>query len=131
MADCCLTDLSSRIVQRILSSEIIWEGLSRAVFRVGQDVVVKVAQDLDPDEHGILQYLEARIPTIAAPCALGLITVGSTSFMFMTLVPGVMLETRWPSLSADAKTHIRHALDESFGALCQLELPAGCPLGPQ
>lgn len=94
---------------------------------------VKVRPGLDHDEHAVLQYLEERVPSIPAPRALELITVGSTSFLFITLIPGATLEARWPSLSAEAKTDIRRALDKHLLVLRQIEhprnAPFGCPVG--
>ncbi|KAI0074720.1 kinase-like protein, partial [Panus rudis PR-1116 ss-1] len=125
----CPFDLPSKVVQAALSGKPIWEGISRAVIQLSETVVVKVAQVLDPDEHDVLQYLEERIPSIPAPRALGLVRVGTTLFLFMTLIPGVTLESRWPSLSKEAKIHVQHSLDEHFLALRQLKLPSGAPFG--
>ncbi|KAF8584452.1 kinase-like protein [Ramaria rubella] len=129
ISDGCGPNLSSVVAGCVLSGVPIWEGCSRAVIQVGENVVVKVAQHLDPDEHRVLQFLEEHVPNVAAPRALGLITVGSTSFMFMTMIPGTTLETRWPSLSPEAKTLIRRVLDENLIALRELELPRGAPFG--
>ncbi|KAI6128910.1 kinase-like protein [Pisolithus croceorrhizus] len=129
VTDESLINLSSSVVRCVLSGTTICESPSRAVIRVGEDVVVKVAQRFDHDEHGVLQFLDERVPGIAAPRALGLVEVGSTSFMFMTRIPGTTLETRWASLSPEAKKHVQRALDKNFAALRELELPPGAPLG--
>jgi len=100
------------IVARVLAGQPVWQGISRAIVRVSENIVVIIAQRADHDDHGVLQYLEERFPTsIPAPCALGLITVGRLSFMFITIVPGVSLESRWPSMSMEAKARIRRTLD--------------------
>lgn len=122
-------DLSSVILGLVLSGVTIWEGRSRAVVQIGEDVVVKIAQHLAHDEHGVLQFLEEHVPSIPAPRPLGLIIVGSTSFMFMTKIAGTTLETRWPTLSMDAKTHVRRVLDTHLKGLRELELPSCSPFG--
>ncbi|KAH9917993.1 kinase-like domain-containing protein [Fomitopsis serialis] len=129
--DASVSDLSATIVGHALSGTLLWEHSVRAVIQIGENVVVKVAQSqyFNHDEHGVLQFVEEHFPSIAAPRALGLVTVGSTSFMFMTLVPGTTLEKRWPSLSAETKLRIRDLLDETVATFRQLESPCGAPLG--
>lgn len=127
------SDLSSPVVGRVYAGKPIWSGISYAVIQISESVCVKVGPGLDHDEHAVLQFLEERVPSIPAPRALGLITVGSTSFLFMTLIPGATLEARWPSLSAEAKTDIRRAVDKHLLVLRQIEhprnAPFGCPVG--
>ncbi|KAH8104593.1 hypothetical protein BXZ70DRAFT_921611, partial [Cristinia sonorae] len=55
--------------------------------QVNEDVVVRFTER-DDHEH---------IPAILAPRALGLVSVGPASFMFvsLTLIPGITLQTRW------------------------------------
>lgn len=129
VTDESLNDLSSLVVRCVLSGTTISESPSRAVIRVGEDIVVKVAQRLDHDEHGVLQFLDEHVPGIPAPRALGLVEVESTSFMFMTRIPGTTLETCWPSLTSEAKKHVQRLLDKNFAVLRELELPPGAPLG--
>jgi len=129
ITDNCGLDLSTIVIRRVLLGVPIWEGPLRGVFQVGENVVVKISQDLDEDEHQVLQFLEKRLPTIPTPRALGLITIASTSFMFMTMIPGVTLEKRWPSLSTEAKMHIRCVLAETLAGLREFELPQGAPFG--
>lgn len=123
------SSLATAIVGHAVSGTPIWQCFNRSVIRIAEDVVVKVAQRLDHDEHGILQFVEGRFHSIPAPRALWLVTIGSTSFLFMTLVAGTSLESRWPSLSLEAKTQIQHVLDQQLLTLRKLELPPGVPLG--
>ncbi|KZT18340.1 hypothetical protein NEOLEDRAFT_1246483 [Neolentinus lepideus HHB14362 ss-1] len=128
IADGYEPDLSSILLRSVLSSTPIWEDSSRAVVQTGEDVV-KVAQHLDHDEHSVLQLVEKNLPSVPAPRALGLVTVGTTSFMFLTKIPGTTLETRWSSLSTEAKTNIRRVLDKYVHALRELDPPHGSPFG--
>ncbi|KAI8969541.1 kinase-like protein [Trametes punicea] len=123
------SDLPGMVLRCVLSGTPVWEGRSRAVIQVDKNVVVKVVQHLDYEEHGVLEFLEGHVPIIVAPRPLGLITVGSTSFMFMTKIPGATLETRWSSLPAQAKAHIRYLLDEQLTNLRALHFPSDSPLG--
>ncbi|OJT14177.1 hypothetical protein TRAPUB_9288 [Trametes pubescens] len=121
--------VSSLVVSRVFSGKMVWESGVRAVIQISRDVAVKVTRSLDHDEHDVMRYLEERIPAIPAPRALGLVTVGATAFMFMTLIPGTTLEARWPSLSPEAKRKIRWVLDATLLALRRVELPPGEPFG--
>ncbi|XP_006457083.1 hypothetical protein AGABI2DRAFT_78938 [Agaricus bisporus var. bisporus H97] len=96
---------------------------------MGESVVVKIAQYLDHDEHPTLQFIEEHLPGTAAPRPLGLVTINSTSFLFMTRIPGITLETKWPSLSVEAKARIQNSLNETLLTLRQLELPPSSPFG--
>ncbi|PIL29391.1 hypothetical protein GSI_09443 [Ganoderma sinense ZZ0214-1] len=123
------SELSSAIVRRVLSGTVIWAQRSRAVIQVGENVAVKVTDDLNHDEYDVLQYLEQHIPSIPAPRPLGLINIGPISLMFMTIIPGDTLETRWQSLSVEAKGRIRRILDDHLATLRRLSLPPGSTFG--
>ncbi|EPT01886.1 hypothetical protein FOMPIDRAFT_145120 [Fomitopsis schrenkii] len=120
---------SSQLLCRVLSVKPIWELAARAVIQISEDIVVKVGRHQDHDEHAILRFVEEHCPAVPAPRALGLVTVASTSFLFMTLVAGDTLEKRWPMLSGDEKMHIRHTLDAALLTIHALECPCDAPLG--
>ncbi|KAJ8520296.1 hypothetical protein ONZ45_g2851 [Pleurotus djamor] len=121
--------LCSRLLRCIFNGSVIWECDSRAVIQVGNDVVVKVAERLEHDEHAILQFVQDHFPSIVAPRPLGLSTIGSVSFMFMTHIPGATLESRWPTLTLQQRIHITQVLDVALKDLRSLKLPEGSPLG--
>ena len=123
------SSFSSNLVSCVFSGKVVWEAFSRAVIQISENVVVKVTRNLDEVEHDVLRFLEERIPTIPSPRALGFVTLGPMHLMFMTLVPGVALESRWPSLSADEKKNIQHALNKITLTLRQVELPPGEAFG--
>ncbi|PBK66960.1 hypothetical protein ARMSODRAFT_332855 [Armillaria solidipes] len=90
--------LSEAIIRLISAGTPIWEGGSRTVVQISDDVVVKVGKDLEHDEIDFLKFLEEQVPGILPPRALGLVTVGPTSYMFMTCIRGTTLQQRWPTL---------------------------------
>lgn len=120
---------SAKLLSRVLSFKPIWELAGCAVIRISEDIVVKLGGNQIVDEHAVLQFVEEHFPAIPAPCALGMVVIGSTYFFFMTLVAGDTLEKRWPTLPGDQKTHIRSALDSVLLTLRALECPSGAPLG--
>ncbi|KAI0664573.1 kinase-like protein [Cubamyces menziesii] len=123
------SEFSAAFLDRVFAGRLLWQGIARAVIQLSDSVVVKVAQSLDHDEHDILRFLETNFPSLPAPRTFGMVVVGHTSFMFMSVVQGTTLETRWPSLSAENKAEIRDTLDQQLVLIRQLELPPGEPLG--
>ncbi|KAK0461655.1 kinase-like protein [Desarmillaria tabescens] len=120
---------TSTIIHRISAGTPIGEGSSRTVVQISNDVVVKVGKDLDHDESGFLKFLAEQVPGVPAPRVLGLITIGSTSYMFMTRIRGTTLEQRWPTLSEEVKKSIRTTLDHILQLLRSVAVLHGAPLG--
>ena len=121
--------LITKLLSHVLSVKPLWESTTRAVIEIGEDIVVKVGRHSSRDEHAILQFVEEHLPTVPAPRALGLITIASTPFSFMSLVAGDTLEKRWPTLSANQKMHTRDELNAVLLTLRTLERPSEAPLG--
>jgi len=57
-----------------------------------------------------------RVPLAErAPCLpMGLVTIGKTSLLFMTMIPGDTLEPQWPTLDAESKVNIQRSLNEAI-----------------
>jgi hypothetical protein len=122
-------DLAVRILERVLARKPSWEYYSKALYRISEDVVVKVTCTQNRDAPALLQWLAEQAPDVAAPRPLGMLRMRGTSFMFMTFVPGTTLEERWPSLSPDAKNHIRRRLNDALAVLRSIPHPSGTALG--
>ena len=107
------------LLERVTAGKKIWELGGRAIFDLGEGVVVKVGNDLDRDEASAMLFLEERFPTFPAPHCLGLVVIGRRSLLFMTKIPG---DTRIPV------AHPFHAVKSGYTAvLKQSHLgPAGC-----
>ncbi|OAX34147.1 kinase-like protein [Rhizopogon vinicolor AM-OR11-026] len=88
-------DISQCIERLAQSDKRIWEGFERAIIQLTDHVVVKIGQDFNHDEIPLLPLLAQRAPSISAPRALGLVTLGQTSFMFMSFIRGDTLEKQW------------------------------------
>jgi hypothetical protein len=122
-------DLAAHILERVLAVKPLWEQHSKALYRISEDVVVKITSTQNKDAPALLQWLAEQAPDIAAPRPLGMLRMRGTSFMFMTFVPGITLEERWPSLSPDAKNHIRRRLNDTLAVLRSIPHPSGSALG--
>ncbi|KJX92981.1 hypothetical protein TI39_contig4472g00002 [Zymoseptoria brevis] len=92
-------------------------------------MIVKAISEPDSTEYSTLQFLEARSPTIPAPRPHGVISIGNTWYMFMDLVPGVNLETVWPSLTEPQKEAISRNLNILLQQLRSVPFEPGTPLG--
>ena len=117
------------VLERIAAGKKIWEFAGRAVVDIGEGVIIKVGDDLDPDEAGSLRFLEAHAPTLPAPRCMGLLSIGRHSLLFMTRIPGDPLESRWTGLSAQSKVDIQQSLDKTISVLRSLDKPEGQPFG--
>ncbi|KAF4593581.1 hypothetical protein EYR40_008368 [Pleurotus pulmonarius] len=123
------SNFASGLLRCILSGSSVWEDRSRAVIQIGDGVVVKVAEGLEHEEHGILQFVEKHIPSVIAPRPLGFVSLGSVGLMFMTQIPGVTLEARWPTLTTEQRADVRQLLDDSLRVLRSFKLSENSPLG--
>jgi hypothetical protein len=107
-------NLTQVLLERIAAGKKIWELGGRAVFDLGEGVVVKVGDDLDRDEASSMRFLEEHFPTFPAPHCLGLVSLGWVSLLFMTKIPGNTLESRWPTLSTQSEAEIRQSLNAAI-----------------
>lgn len=94
----------------INDGKVLFKMDSRSVVQLNDEVVVKIGNNIAHEEPPLLDYV-ARHTSIRAPRPLGLVTFGSTSYMFTTFIPGDTLEKRWPSLTATQKESVRGQLD--------------------
>ncbi|KAK0243215.1 kinase-like protein [Armillaria nabsnona] len=95
--------VSEPIINRISIKSPIWEGGSRTVVEISDGVVVKVGKDLEHDEI-------EQVPGVPSPQALGLVTVGLTSYM-------------------EVKQNLQTTLDRILQLLRSVAVPHAAPLG--
>ncbi|THU92321.1 kinase-like protein [Dendrothele bispora CBS 962.96] len=93
------------------------------------DVLVKVGENIGPEEHELLSLIADNVPSILVPRPLGYLIIGSWSFMFMTRLPGQCLEERWSTLDMSQKERVRVHLDNIFRELRNIEFPNGWAVG--
>jgi len=123
------SNLTQLIVKRAAAGKKIWELAERAVFDMGEGLVMKVGGDLDHDEAGAMRFLAENAPSFPAPRCMGLVTIGRRSLLFMTKIPGDTLEHRWPTLDAGSKVGIQRSLNEAISILRGIEKPEGQTFG--
>jgi len=131
LADCDYTlhDVARTLFYRLASQEPLAVNGRRSVVSLDSDIVVKIGPNLGTDELELLHLLAGHIPSLPAPRPLGQITIGALSYMFMTRVPGRILEERWPTLTLQQKDTLRTFLDSFLSELRTIPHASGSPLG--
>ena len=124
-------NLTQLILERIASGKKIWEFAGRAVFDIGEGLVVKTGGDLDHkrEEAGAMRFLAECTPSVPAPRCMGLVTIGKKSLLFMTEISGDTLECRWPTLNAASKIDLQQSLNKVTSILRSVEESKDQPFG--
>ncbi|KAM4065534.1 phosphotransferase enzyme family protein [Hirsutella rhossiliensis] len=126
------SDLPRAITKLLDGGELIYQGAgaASAVFRVSQDIVVKITNEESAStDLGSLLFLQEHLPAFPAPRPHGLIRTGKFCLLFTTFVPGLDLERAWPRLDDTHKKSIGVQLDRLFTQLRSLSKPSDMPLG--
>ncbi|KAJ9612831.1 hypothetical protein H2204_014874 [Knufia peltigerae] len=122
-----------RELQRVLKEgEVIWRSQFNenfVVIRCNDDIAVKVIrQTTDLTEFTALHYFEKHAPDLPCPKGLGVISDSRFTYIFMTYMPGVTLDTIWKQLDHTQKALIRSDLERFFDRLRALPVD-NMPLG--
>lgn len=125
--------LSIKLSNMIESSEVIWKSETCsgcAVIRCSEKIVAKIVPEInDYTEYTSMQYLEEHAPEIPAPRPLGLLVSKTTSYIFMSFVPGLTVNKIWPKASHEQKISISNQIGEVLLKLRQINVPDGVSLG--
>lgn len=119
----------ARLVQIAEGGAQIGNSTSRKILRIANDIVVKIGQGLDLNELATLQYIKAYVPLIPVPHPLGALQVGRLTYIFMSYVPGVTLESCWHNLTPDQKQDVTIQLNSLLSLLRSPPHATGTPLG--
>ncbi|KAL2833621.1 hypothetical protein BJY01DRAFT_225003 [Aspergillus pseudoustus] len=110
-------DLSAVLPQLnglVSSSEKIWQLGSTAVLGLDSQLVMKAGRGIDIDHIAIIDYLRQHAPQqLPIPAIHGILHHADSErfFVFMSRAPGVPLDSKWKSLTAEQKVPIRDQLD--------------------
>lgn len=126
----CSTELLPESIRLLINKgHVLWQGFSKAVLQLSDNVVVKIGLNIDTDEQFLLQYLIHHVPEIPVPKPLGIAQAGNMTCSFMTYIPGDTLENRWPHLTTEQKRSLALELDRILSLLRKLPHESGVPLG--
>ncbi|KAM0724049.1 hypothetical protein Q7P37_000229 [Cladosporium fusiforme] len=99
------------------------------VARCSDNIVVKAISTEDSTEYTTLKFLETRSPAFLAPVPHGVVVLGKVWYMFMSLIPGVSLESVWQDLEDSEKRSVSFDLDEMLMELRKIPFEHGHALG--
>ena len=110
--------LSINLATTIKSSQIIWQSKAcygHAVVRCSADIVAKIVPSLDDyTEYTSMQYLARHAPQIPVPKLLGLVVSNTTSYIFMSFIPGITIDKIWSKLSEQHRVSISDQLNDAL-----------------
>ncbi|OJD15020.1 hypothetical protein AJ78_04705 [Emergomyces pasteurianus Ep9510] len=108
------------------NGKVLWGHFSRAVVQLDEHIVVKLGHKLLLTEADATAHIHKHSTNSAIPVPkpLGAISIGKTTYMFMTHVQGSPLDKLWPTLSKKEKLSIREQLDVILAKLRKLPLPS-------
>lgn len=83
----------------------------------------------DYTEFTSMQYLQGSLPNVPRPRPFSVVSNGHSSYIFMTYVPGVSLNTMWLGLNVEQKRFIVSTLNEILIEKRDHRCPPGKALG--
>ncbi|KAI0994747.1 hypothetical protein K3495_g13434 [Podosphaera aphanis] len=121
----CASDIASMFK----AGHIISGRWGKYVVKFDSEFIVKVCEDPDTTAFSNMKFLEQCGNPILASKALGMAIVGKYTYLFMSYVKGVTLDTVWNELKSEQKKHLQDQLDDILIKLRGLPRPKGYPLG--
>lgn len=103
---------------------MLWGHFSRAIIQLDERTVVKLGHNLLLTDADITAYIQSLTNDIPAPRPLGAISIGKTTYIFITFIKGSSLDKLWSSLSTEEKIFIQDQLDIILEKLRMLPLPS-------
>ncbi|CDM38238.1 hypothetical protein DTO013E5_8665 [Penicillium roqueforti] len=87
-------------------TNVLWETMASKIVAVNDDIVAKYGGTVNAWEGQALVYLERYVPGVPAPRLYAMYYESKQVFMIMQRVPGVPLNSIWPSLVDSEKDDI-------------------------
>ncbi|KAL4804553.1 hypothetical protein BDV18DRAFT_161648 [Aspergillus unguis] len=104
-------------------TNVLWETVASKVVAVNEDIVVKYGGCINTWEGEALVYIERHVPEVPAPRLYAMYYDSKQLFLVMQRVPGVQLDSVWPSLAPSEKDDIIAKLQQIFEAMRKVECP--------
>ncbi|GLA53843.1 hypothetical protein AnigIFM63604_011147 [Aspergillus niger] len=104
-------------------TNVLWETTTSKVVTINDNIVVKYGGGINTWEGQALIYLERHVPEVPAPRLYAMYYEGKQLFLVMQRIPGVQLNTIWPSLTPSEKDGIIAKLQSIFDAMRKAECP--------
>ncbi|BCR94674.1 uncharacterized protein AKAW2_11720A [Aspergillus luchuensis] len=104
-------------------TNVLWETMASKVVTFNDNIVVKYGGCINTWEGQALIYLERHVPEVPAPRLYAMYYEGKQLFLVMQRIPGVQLDTIWPTLTPSEKDGIIAKLQLIFSAMRKAECP--------
>ncbi|CAG7990370.1 unnamed protein product [Penicillium salamii] len=104
-------------------TNVLWETHASKIVAVNDDIVVKYGGCINTWEGQALVYLERHVPEVPAPRLYAMYYDSKQLFLIMQRVPGVQLNSIWPSLVPSEKDDIVDKLRLIFDTMRKTECP--------
>ncbi|KAE8147895.1 hypothetical protein BDV25DRAFT_159410 [Aspergillus avenaceus] len=104
-------------------TNILWETRASKVVVVNNDIVVKYGYRVESWEGQALIYLEQHVPEVPAPRLYAMYYDSEQLILIMQRIPGVQLNSIWPSLAPSEKDDIIVQLQRAFDVMRKAECP--------
>ncbi|PIG80463.1 hypothetical protein AARAC_001668, partial [Aspergillus arachidicola] len=104
-------------------TNVLWETIASMVVAVNDDIIVKHGGGVNEWEGQALVYLEQHVPEVPAPRLYAMYYDSNQLFLIMQRVPGVQLNSVWPSLAPSEKDDIIAKLQLIFDNMRTAECP--------
>ncbi|OJD27733.1 hypothetical protein ACJ73_00864 [Blastomyces percursus] len=102
---------------------ILGQRMNARIVKVNEEIVVKFGGSISTWEGQALIYLEQHVPAVPAPRLYAMYYDSDQLFLVMQCVPGVQLDSIWPSLTESEKVGVTTKLRQIFDAMRR----AACP----
>ncbi|CRL19105.1 Protein kinase-like domain [Penicillium camemberti] len=104
-------------------TNVLWQTSSSKIVALNDDIVVKYGGGVDDWEGQALVYLEGHVPEVPAPRLYAMYYDSKQLFLIMQRIPGVPLNSIWPSLTQCEKDEIIAKLQLIFDSMRKAECP--------
>ncbi|KAM5465351.1 hypothetical protein MauCBS54593_006597 [Microsporum audouinii] len=116
--------ICSALSSALKAGTAVWSHFARAVIQIDDHIVVKVGSNITLTDANITDHIQRHTSDIPVPRPLGVLSIGSMTYAFMTLIEGCPLDKVWPDLSSVEKSSIRDQLSVIIKKLRLLPLPS-------
>ncbi|KAJ5256573.1 hypothetical protein N7478_012677 [Penicillium angulare] len=104
-------------------TNVLWETQATKVVALDDNIVVKYGGCISTWEGQSLVYLERHVPGVPAPRLYAMYYDSKQGFLIIKRVPGVQLNSIWPSLASSEKDDIIAKLQVISDAMRKAECP--------
>lgn len=122
---------AQHLIDAIKQGKVVWHLFGTSVVQLSPKIAVKFGSNLPIDEAVTMAHILTHAPDLAncMPASLGVTSISSYNYHFMTFIPGVSLDKIWSTLAVPQKKSIQSQLAPILHRLRQIPLPSDPAIG--